>query len=115
MTSIAAKLRWRICWKAAYARPEDSFDHGTVDSGFRRRASVVGTYDRKLTDIFKVQDEISTTVAKALNIALIRSPLSGGQVVSHGTSNVEAYNLMLQGNYFFFAATAAITPKLSVS
>ena len=30
-------------------------------------------YDRKLTDIFKVQDEISTTVAKALNVALMRT------------------------------------------
>src|SRR5471030_1298409 len=36
-------------------------------------------YDRKLTDIFKVQDEISTTVAKALNAALTVTPTSGGK------------------------------------
>ena len=28
------------------------------------------TYERKLKDIFKVQDEISTTVARELNVAL---------------------------------------------
>ena len=59
-------------------------------------------YDRKLTDIFKVQDEISTTVAKALNIALSSSPTGGGQTVSKGATNLEAYNLVLQANYFFF-------------
>jgi TolB-like protein len=59
-------------------------------------------YDRKLNDIFKVQDEISTTVAKALNIALSTTPTGGGRTVSNGTTNLEAYNLMLQGIYFYF-------------
>jgi TolB-like protein/Flp pilus assembly protein TadD len=58
------------------------------------------SYDRKLTDIFKVQEEISTTVAKALNIALSTS--GSEQAVSNGTANVESYNLLLQGSYFFF-------------
>jgi serine/threonine-protein kinase len=58
-------------------------------------------YDRKLTDIFKVQDEISTTVAKALNVALDASKSGVVQPTSQGTTNVEAYNLVLQGNYIY--------------
>jgi TolB-like protein len=56
------------------------------------------TYERKLTDIFKVQDEISTTVAKELNVALGEK----AKPVAAGTTNIEAYNLILQGNYFFY-------------
>jgi len=58
-------------------------------------------YDRKLTDIFKVQDEISTTVAKALNIALDEASTSRAQQASNETRNLAAYNLVLQGNYFY--------------
>jgi len=58
-------------------------------------------YDRKLTEIFKVQDEISTTVAKALSAALNMTPATGVPSASKQTTNVEAYNLLLQGNYFF--------------
>jgi TolB-like protein len=59
------------------------------------------TYDRKLNDIFKVQDEISTTVAKELNVALNVSNSAVVQPASKGTVNIEAYNLLLQGNYFY--------------
>jgi TolB-like protein/Tfp pilus assembly protein PilF len=56
------------------------------------------TYERKLNDIFKVQDEISTTVAKELNVALGES----SRRAAVGASSIEAYNLMLQGNYFYY-------------
>ena len=58
-------------------------------------------YDRKLNDIFKVQDEISTTVAKALNATLNVTTARDAQPASKGTTNVAAYNQVLQGNYFF--------------
>jgi TolB-like protein len=58
-------------------------------------------YDRKLTDIFKVQDEISTTVAKALNAALNEAAAAGAKRTSNETNNPTAYNLLLQGNYFW--------------
>ena len=50
------------------------------------------TYDRKVDDIFKVQDEIAAAVVAALKLTLI------GKTVARttGTSNVEAYNLYLQ-------------------
>jgi serine/threonine protein kinase len=52
-------------------------------------------YDRNLADIFKVQDEIAERVAKALNatLAIVDRPI--GQ-----ESDVEAYNLVLEGNYY---------------
>ena len=53
------------------------------------------TYDRNLADIFKVQDEISERVAKALNATLAITGEPIGQ-----ESDVEAYNLVLEGNYY---------------
>jgi serine/threonine-protein kinase len=53
------------------------------------------SYDRNLTAIFKVQDEISDRVAQALNVALrSTSPAALSE------AQVRAYNLVLQGNYF---------------
>lgn len=53
------------------------------------------TYDRKLSDLFAVQDEIADSVAKALNatLAIVEQPI--GQ-----ETDVEAYNLVLEGNYY---------------
>jgi len=53
------------------------------------------TYDRNLSDIFTVQDEIAESVAKALNasLAIVDQPV--GQ-----QSDVDAYNLVLEGNYY---------------
>ena len=69
------------------------------------------TYDRKLADIFKVQDEISTTVAKALNATLNGANATGVQPASKGTTNVDAYNLFLQGTYFFFRGNSGDDAK----
>jgi TolB-like protein len=53
------------------------------------------TYDRNLADIFKVQDEISERVASALNATLAITGRPIGR-----ESDVEAYNLVLEGNYY---------------
>src|SRR6202451_1934397 len=53
------------------------------------------TYDRDLDNIFKVQDEIASTVAGALNVILN----AGSSRVEIGSASIEAYNLTLQGNY----------------
>ncbi len=59
------------------------------------------TYDRKLTDVFKVQEEIAATVASALKATLQeRSEDASDKGVS-----VEAHNLYLQGRYFAARAT----------
>lgn len=53
------------------------------------------TYDRGLADIFKVQDEIAGTVAQALETVLDRKVRAGVR-----EPNVEAYNLVLQGDVY---------------
>jgi TolB-like protein/tetratricopeptide (TPR) repeat protein len=56
------------------------------------------TYDRQLTDVFKVQDEIAGAVVSQLKIKLLPEQ----QVTNpHRTSNTEAYNQYLLGNQFF--------------
>jgi tetratricopeptide (TPR) repeat protein len=55
------------------------------------------SYDRDLEAIFKLQDEIAKEVVQQLKLKLIDIPSS----ISSGTGNIEAYNLVLQGNYFF--------------
>jgi TolB-like protein len=69
------------------------------------------TYDRKLTDIFKTQDEISATVAKALNAALNAGSSTEGQANAKGTTNIEAYNLFLQGNFYFWRSNSGDDAK----
>jgi len=56
------------------------------------------TYDRKLTDVFAVQDEIAQSVVSALKLKLLpgQSPTSK----THRTSKPEAYNQYLLGRQF---------------
>jgi serine/threonine protein kinase/TolB-like protein len=64
-----------------------------VDNGYHVWSE---TYDRKLDDIFKIQDEIAGAVVTALKIHL----LPAQQPVAHEelrTANFAAYNLYLQG------------------
>jgi len=50
-----------------------------------------------MSDIFKVQDEIAGTVVEALN-----ATLSSGTSDSAGKErNMDAYNLLLKGNFFY--------------
>jgi Tfp pilus assembly protein PilF len=72
------------------------------------------TYDRELKDIFAVQSEIAGAVAKQLKVALLGN---NGQVAQLATAatpsnqNVEAYNALLQGNFYFNRGTAEDTRK----
>lgn len=54
-------------------------------------------YDRELTDIFAIQDEIAGHVVEALKVHLL-----GAEVVAanQGTTNIEAYTQFLRGRYF---------------
>src|SRR5579859_2640457 len=54
------------------------------------------TFDRELTDIFKVQDEIAGAVVTALRVHLLPTQKAAGQEELR-TENLEAYNLYLQG------------------
>jgi adenylate cyclase len=50
-------------------------------------------YDRDLTDIFAIQDEISKAIVSALQLKLL--PKEKKAIEQRGTSSVEAYNLYL--------------------
>ena len=56
------------------------------------------TYDRELSDIFAVQDEIARSVAGSLKVALLGRKTAAPS--ARGT-NAEAYNAYLQGQYFY--------------
>ena len=53
-------------------------------------------YDRDLDSLFKLQDEIAGVVVKQLKLKLLTVPSSAAASI-----NIEAHNLILQGNYFF--------------
>ena len=55
------------------------------------------TYDRELTDIFKIQDEIAGAIAEALEGKLVGEPVA---VSSARTANPAAYDYYLQGRAF---------------
>ena len=53
------------------------------------------TYDRKLQDIFAIQDEIAKAIGNELEVKLVR-PNEAGKT-SAGTNNLAAYDLYLRG------------------
>jgi TolB-like protein/Tfp pilus assembly protein PilF len=58
-------------------------------------------YDRELTDVFIIQDEISQAITQKL-----KARLSGDRhSVKRPTENIEAYNLNLKGRYYLFKLT----------
>ena len=56
-------------------------------------------YDRELTDIFEIQSEIAERIADALQATL--SPEEKAKLSRKPTANVEAYNLYLQGRFYW--------------
>ena len=66
------------------------------------------TYDRDLKDIFAVQSEIAGAVAKQLKVALLGNNGQAAQLTTAATpsnQNVEAYNALLQGNFYVNRST----------
>ncbi|HET8734699.1 MAG TPA: hypothetical protein VFM45_13115, partial [Anaeromyxobacteraceae bacterium] len=71
-----------------------------VEQGFQLWS---GVYDRDLTDIFAVQDEIARTVVQELKGTLL--PGSGPIVIQHRTTRPAAYNEYLLARHFFDMGT----------
>ena len=67
-----------------------------ADDGFQLWSE---TYDREVSHIFAAQDEIARAVAGALQAKLL-SANSAGSPASSYTTNSEAYQAYLQGQYF---------------
>jgi serine/threonine protein kinase/tetratricopeptide (TPR) repeat protein len=94
-----------------------------VDNGFQIWSE---RFDRKLEDIFAIQDEISESIVQALQIQLGMEGLGG---VSRPSASVEAYHLYLKGlhNWYkrergslqkaadFFEQAVAVDPDYAVA
>jgi len=59
-------------------------------------------YDRDLTDIFAVQDEVTCRIVDSLKIKL--APAEAANIASIPTKSVEAHDLLLRGREFLFGA-----------
>jgi adenylate cyclase len=57
-------------------------------------------YDRKIEDVFKLQDEIALNIARALEVKLL--PESKHGIQDRQTSNIEAYDFYLKGRKFYY-------------
>src|SRR5207253_6015038 len=62
-------------------------------------------YDRKLTDIFKVESEIATAVADTLQAKLTGAEQKA--IAKRPTANPEAYDLYRTGRFFWNKRTGA--------
>ena len=60
-------------------------------------------YDRDLTDIFAIQDEISKSIVAALRVKLL--PNEKKAIETRGTSNIDAYNLYLMARQQWISGT----------
>nr|MBA3519694.1 tetratricopeptide repeat protein [Hyphomicrobiales bacterium] len=60
-------------------------------------------YDRDLTDIFAIQDEITQTIVGQLKVRLL--PQEKTAIEAAPTRNLEAYNFYLQGRHFYHLHT----------
>ncbi len=65
-------------------------------------------FERNSTDVFKVQDEISSDIVAAISPQLSSAAAPAGTTSvatsttgAHGTNNLEAYDLYLRGRFFF--------------
>ncbi len=68
-----------------------------ADDGYHKWSEV---YDRNLEDIFSVQDEIATSIARQMKESLIDIKPSKS-LVKIPTENIDAYNLYLKGMFYW--------------
>jgi adenylate cyclase len=60
-------------------------------------------YDRDLTDIFEIQDEITRSIVNQLQVRLLNAECEA--IAQPPTANIEAYSCYLKGRQFFHSAT----------
>ncbi len=68
----------------------------TVADGFHQWSE---RYDRELTDVFEIQDEITSAIVERLKLTFNRQ---SGSLVQPGTENVEAYQIYLKGRALLY-------------
>ncbi len=68
-----------------------------VDDGYHLWA---GQYDRDISDVFLIQEEIASHIVEALQVTL--TPTEGLALRQTPTANVQAYDYYLRGRKFYF-------------
>ena len=66
-------------------------------------------YDRDMDDVFAVQDEIARAVVDKLKVKLLGE--QNAPIIRRPIDNLEAYNLFLQGRYYWTRATGPALEK----
>jgi len=61
------------------------------------------TFDKELTKVFAIQDEIALTVVDKLKFTLLSDERA--KLIKRPTENLEAYNLYLLGRFFYYKTT----------
>jgi TolB-like protein/Tfp pilus assembly protein PilF/DNA-binding XRE family transcriptional regulator len=56
-------------------------------------------YDRQITDVFAIQDEIALAIIKQLKVELLSKERA--ELLTQKSKNLEAYNLYLKGRYYW--------------
>jgi adenylate cyclase len=69
-------------------------------------------YDRELTDIFAIQDEISEAIVAALKVSLL--PAEKRAIEQRGTTDVDAYNLYLLARKYWITGNWGDTRHLEL-
>jgi serine/threonine-protein kinase len=67
-----------------------------VEDGFHLWSE---TYEKDLEDIFAIQDQLTRSIVNALEVKLASN--KNEPIMKHSTTNIEAYNLYLQGRYYW--------------
>ena len=63
-------------------------------------------FDREMTDVFEIQDEISAAIVEKLKVKLAGDTAdAGAPIVKRYTENLEAYDLYLRGRYELYKMT----------
>jgi serine/threonine-protein kinase len=66
-------------------------------------------YDRELSDVFAVQDDLARAIVAALRVKL--QGRAGEALVGEGTADLEAHDLYLQGRFYWNQRTPQSLPK----
>ena len=70
------------------------------------------SYEREVKDVFAVQDEITRDIVGALRVTLAGGTVASAQGGTTGTSDLEAYDLYLRGNFFLQQRGAGVARSI---
>lgn len=66
-------------------------------------------YDREMSDVFEIQDDIARAIVDALRVKLVAG--AQGTIIQAVTGNIEAYQLVLQARFFWNKRTGEALAK----